>query len=93
MSVSRGPRRPEPADLDFTATVEAKELHFYQVPQTSVVFTGEPDHQSASGCDRTNLPDRVQEGVSYHDIRVEYRLVSRLIDPPLPDYADQTRSE
>ena len=83
MTMTRRPRRSEPADLDFTATVEAKELRFDEVPETSVVFTGDPGHQSASGSDRTNLPDRVEEGVTYHDVRVDYRLASKLIDPTM----------
>ena len=78
--MTRRPRRPEPADLDFTATVEAKELRFDEVPETSVVFTGDPGYRSASGSDRTNLPDRVEEGVTYRDIRVDYGISSRLID-------------
>jgi hypothetical protein len=76
------PNRPEPADLEFTASVEAKELYFREVPDTSVVFTGEPGHQSASGSDRTNLPDQVRKEVSYRDVRVNYRIACRVIEPP-----------
>jgi hypothetical protein len=87
--MTRRPRRPDPADLDFTATVEAEELHFDEVPETSVVFTGDPGQQSASGSDRINLPDRVEEGVTYRDVRVDYRLASRLI-VTLPWQGDET---
>jgi hypothetical protein len=87
--MTRRPRRPDPADLDFTATVEAEELHFDEVPETSVVLTGDPGQQSASGSDRINLPDRVEEGVTYRDVRVDYRLASRLIGP-LPWQGDET---
>jgi hypothetical protein len=88
--VTRTPRRPESADLDFTATVEAKELRFDEAPKTSVVFTGGPDYRSASGSDRTNLPARVEEEVTYRDVRVDYSIFSKLIDPPLPGPHDQT---
>jgi hypothetical protein len=83
--MTRTPRRPEPADLDFRATVEAKELRFDEVPETSVVFTGDPGNRSASGSDRTNLPDHVEAEVTYRDVRVEYSIYSTLIDQPLPD--------
>ena len=59
-------------------SVQANQLRFDEQPETEVRFFGEPGHESASGSDRTNLPERVEPGVTYRDVRVDYRLASRL---------------
>jgi len=84
--VGNRPNRPETADITFTATVSAEQVRFDEVPETSVTFTGAPQHESASGSDRVNLPERVEAAVTYRDVRVDYRLASKLIfplEPPL----------
>jgi hypothetical protein len=58
-----------------------EELRFFKPPETDVGFFGEPGHESASGSDRTNLPARVESGVTYRNVRVDYRLASRLTRP------------
>jgi hypothetical protein len=73
------PSRPHPADIELLATVQADELRFEQAPETEVRFFGEPGHESASGSDRTNIPKKVEPGVTYRDVRVDYRLASRLV--------------
>jgi hypothetical protein len=70
--------RPHSADIEFLASVQANQLRFDEQPETEVRFFGEPGHESASGSDRTNLPERVEPGVTYRDVRVDYRLASRL---------------
>ena len=60
------------------ASVQADKLRFDERPETEVRFFGEPGHESASGSDRTNLPERVEPDVTYRDVRVDYRLASRL---------------
>jgi hypothetical protein len=79
---SDGAAPRESADIALTATVKADELRFAEAPRTHVEFTGYPDHESGSGSDRTNLPDRVEEGVTYRHVRVDYVLVSTLVIPP-----------
>ena len=59
--------------------MEADELRFVRPPETEVRFTGEPAHESASGSDRANLPEQVEPGVKYRNVRVDYRLASRLV--------------
>jgi hypothetical protein len=73
------PSRPHSADIELLATVQADELRFEQAPETEVRFFGEPGHESASGSDRTNIPKKVEPGVTYRDVRVDYRLASRLV--------------
>lgn len=76
--MDRGPRRPANADITIRASVRARRLRFDEVPRTSTEFTGTPGHESASGSDRTNLPQRVAKGVTYRDVRVDYRLAAAL---------------
>lgn len=78
---SRRSGAPERADISFAATVKATELYFEQAPEVRVVFNGEPDHESSSGSDRVNLPDQVQERVTYRNVRVDYTLASKLVEP------------
>lgn len=80
------PQRPAAeADVEVNATVVAAELTFHDGPRTRVESFAEPDGESGSGSDRYNLPDRVEPGVTYRDVRVDYRLASKLI---VPDRAD-----
>jgi hypothetical protein len=78
MMSRKRPSRPHSADIELLATVQADELRFDEAPETEVRFFGEPGHESASGSDRTNLPEKVEPGVTYRDVRVDYRLASRL---------------
>lgn len=59
----------------------ADRLRFRSPPQTEVGFFGSPERESVSGSDRTNLPEPVQAGVDYRDVRVAYRLATALCDP------------
>ncbi|GAA3228019.1 hypothetical protein [Nonomuraea helvata] len=81
MTGSGRPVPPESADIELTATVEADELRFGEVPRTRVDFTGSPERESSSGSDRANLPDRVEKDVTYRHVRVDYALVSTLTLP------------
>jgi hypothetical protein len=83
-SSKKRPSRPHSADIELVASVEADELRFDEPPETEVRFFGEPGHESASGSDRTNLPEKVEPGVTYRHVRVDYRLASRLAEPRAP---------
>lgn len=73
--------------------MKADELRFDEVPDTDVRFFGEPDHESASGSDRTNLPEKVEPGVTYRDVRVDYRLASRLVATERGERSPRARTE
>ena len=76
--MGRKPARPANADIAFTAKIRAKRLRFGEVPRTRTEFTGNPGHESGSGSDRANLPERVKKDVTYRNVRVDYRLASAL---------------
>lgn len=80
MSRKRRRRAQRPPDIDFTATVKAEEMRFREVPDTDVRLSGSPDHDGESGSERMNLADEVEPGVTYRNVRVDYRLANRLID-------------
>jgi hypothetical protein len=79
--MGRGPRRSDNADITVTARLRARRLRFGEVPQTSTEFTGTPGHESASGSDRVNLPERVAKDITYRHVRVDYRLAAALRFP------------
>jgi|GraSoiStandDraft_15_1057317.scaffolds.fasta_scaffold117766_2 hypothetical protein len=78
---ARRPKRPESADIAFTAEVRAEELRFCEVPQTRTEFTGVPAYESGSGSERAHLPERVEKDVTYRGVRVHYWLAAKVIYP------------
>jgi hypothetical protein len=79
-----GKQRRSPShspDIEFTASLQGDELRFGEPPETDVRFSGEPGHESESGSDRTHLPEKVEPGVTYRDVRIDYRLANRLNQP------------
>ncbi len=73
------PKKPVKPDIEFGARVDAKEMRFKEVPETSVEFFGNPDHESEHGDRRTNLPEKVEKDKTYRNVRVDYRLASKLV--------------
>ncbi len=66
-------------DIDFSASVTARELRFEEEPQAEVRFWGYPEHNSVSVNERKNLPEKVQQGVTYRDVSVRSRIASELV--------------
>jgi hypothetical protein len=75
----RDGRRKSP-DISFTATVQAQQVRWGEVPDVHVTFTGSPGFESVSESDRIGLPDRVRAGETYRNVRVDYRLECTLPD-------------
>src|SRR5918994_1648808 len=82
--IARGVRNP---DIDFSASVKARELRFEEEPQTEVRFRGHPERNSVSVNERKNLPEKIRQGVTYHDISVRSRIASELVAPEEEPYA------
>lgn len=74
-------------DIDFSASVKARELRFEEEPQTEVRFWGHPERNSVSVNERKNLPEEVRQGVTYHNISVRSRIASELVAPEEEPYA------
>ena len=74
-------------DIDFSAGVKARELHFEEEPQTEVRFWGHPERNSVSVNERENLPEEVQQGVTHRNISVRSRIASELAPPEEEPYA------
>ena len=73
-------RVPDP-DIEIGAAVRAKKLRFRRVPETKVEFTGESERDQVSVSERENLPDEVEPGVTYRDVRVRWRAAAKLREP------------
>ena len=73
---SEGPGSP---DVSFTANVRASELRFEEVPETEVRFRGNTERETVSGTERENLPDEVQQGVTYRNVGVRVRIASQIV--------------
>ena len=71
---------PESADIAITATVTAKELRFEIVPNPTVEFPGKPKSDTVWEAERDNLPRPVEPGVTYRDIGIRLKIVSRFAD-------------
>lgn len=82
---------PDPVerrDVEVGAGVRAKRLRFRAEPRTEVRLHGEahtPEGHSevvtSSGSERRNLPEEVEPGVTYRDVRVRWQASARIEDP------------
>jgi pyruvate/2-oxoglutarate dehydrogenase complex dihydrolipoamide acyltransferase (E2) component len=83
-------------DIEFSANVKARELRFEEEPQTEVRFWGHPERKSVSANERKNLPEKVQQGVTYRDVRVQSRIASELVateEEPYATHAARQKAE
>ncbi len=63
-------------DVSIAAKVSARRLRFGRKARLETRFPGAGERSSASSSSRENLPDQVEEGRSYRDVRVSWRLAS-----------------
>jgi hypothetical protein len=71
-------------DVEISAAVRAKELHFECKPEVDVRAYADSPASAESVSERENLPHELEPGVTYRDFAVRWRLAARLEDPP-PD--------
>lgn len=86
-SRERDSDRIEDPDIEIGAAVKADRLRFKSKPKTKVEFHGELNErehraelETSSGSERENLPDEVEPGVTYRDVRVQWHAAARLPD-------------
>lgn len=72
-SERRRPADVRPLDLEIGATAKADAIRFEKKPETEVRFRGDSIEQTQSGSRRENLPDEVESGVTYRNVRVGWR--------------------
>jgi hypothetical protein len=100
MARKGNPDRVEDADVEIGTSVKAKQLRFRQKPKTHVELHGElhereghGELQTASGSERQNLPDEVEPGVTYRDVRVRWRAAARLEEPGSSEGAEEPEQD
>jgi hypothetical protein len=72
------PREP---DVEIAAALRAAELRFEVKPRVDVSAYSDSSATAESSSERTNLPDELDEGVTYRDFAVRWHLAARLDDP------------
>jgi|EndMetStandDraft_9_1072997.scaffolds.fasta_scaffold42307_3 hypothetical protein len=70
---SRKPSEERPPDIEIGATVRADRMRFDRRPETDIEFVGRSVEEDESGSERINLPDEVEPGKTYRDVRVGWR--------------------
>ena len=70
---SRKPSEERPPDIEIGAMVRADRMRFDRRPETDVEFVGRSVEEEDSGSERVNLPDEVEPGKTYRDVRVGWR--------------------
>jgi hypothetical protein len=79
----RRDRGEPPADIEIGATVRADRLRFRNKPEVEVEY--EPEEDSDSHAERENLPDEVEPGRTYRDVRIAWRGGARIAVRPVRD--------
>jgi hypothetical protein len=76
--MARGKKRSPacPPDVEIGASVRAEKLRFKDRPRTETAVEG----ADRSFSERENLPDEVEPGVTYRDVRVRWRLAAVIDD-------------
>ena len=73
-----GTGNPRNPDIALDADVRMRELRFEKVPDPEVNFRGNTGRNSVWTSRRTNLPDRVREGVDYSDAGIRLRIATEI---------------
>jgi hypothetical protein len=93
--VSGGQRKDDapPAEIEAGATVKAKKLRFESVPETEVRFPGSDEEHSDSHTERENLPEEVEPGVTYRDVKVRWDAGAAVRVEVAPEVAEAMAEE
>jgi hypothetical protein len=65
-------------DVEMAASVRADELRFECKPDVEVRAYADTPASAESSSQRENLPDELEEGVTYRDFAIRWRLAARL---------------
>jgi hypothetical protein len=78
-------------DVEMRAGARADELRFECVPDVEVRAHSDSPAYAESGSLRENVPDEVERGVTYRDVRVRWRAAAWLRDPDIEDADPEDR--
>lgn len=92
MTAGRAAREPA-ADVEIGASARAKRLRFEKKPQTKVEFHGSPQIESDSHTERENLPEEVEPGKTYRDVRVRWTAGARIDDDAVRELEEKIESK
>ena len=82
-----------PAEVEVGAIVKAKKLRFERVPEAEVRFPGSDEERSGSHTERENLPDEVEPGVTYRDVKVRWGAQAAVRVEAAPEVAEAMAEE
>ena len=91
--MSRADDDREVADVEIGAAASAKRLRFRTRPDTEVRFGGSPEIDSDSHTERENLPDEVEPGKTYRDVRVRWTAGARINDDAVQKLEEEIESK
>ncbi|HSJ18799.1 MAG TPA: hypothetical protein VK920_11955 [Solirubrobacterales bacterium] len=83
------PDRVDAPAIDIQADVKAKAVRFEEEPDANVEVSGEvvdetgeiqPEVEGGSATERENLPDEVEPGVTYRDVRVRWHAAAEITE-------------
>lgn len=72
----------EPPDVEIAASARVESLRFDVKPQVRVSAYVDSPAAAESVAERDNLPDELEEGVTYRDLAVRWHVAARLRDDP-----------
>ena len=81
------PRKAKRPDIEIGAAVKARKLRIDSVPDSDTRYEG--DWTSVS--ERKNLPDEVEEGVTYSDVEIRWDVKARMEERQLEDRGKKPR--
>jgi hypothetical protein len=67
--------------IELGVTVGSRKLRFGSKPAVEGSFFGSDGYESESSVERRNLPEEVEPGVTYRNVRVDARASVRLPEP------------
>lgn len=93
MTRSRDRKETPAADVEIGASARARALRFQKKPQTEVKFEGSPEIESDSHTERENLPEEVEPGKTYKDVRVRWTAGARVDDDAVRELEERIESK
>jgi|SRR5215211_7575688 len=84
------PDRIDAPAIDIQADVKAKAVRFNEAPEADAEVRGEvadrtsedqPEIEAGSTTERENIPEEVEPGVTYRDVRIRWRAAAKVTDP------------